>query len=304
MLKLIRLCYDPDPAGAAGTGAPPVGTPSSTTVTVPTGDAPPAYTPPALDMATALPPEFRNEPYFKGKDFVSVIKEHANLQKLIGQRPAGIPGADAPDTEWTKLADTLRPKDLTAYQFPETEFSKSNKRTPELEKAVREIMAEAGVPAKLFPKAAAKVDAFLAESEKTAGTMREQAKTARDKEFDDLLASTYGDKRNEIIDRTKAMMIDSVPAELKDKVTKALGNISNDALFALTAVLNGIHSKYIAEDGRPGAAAASGADAASLQSEAEAIMRSPEYQDFRNPGYDAARTKVQGMFEQIAKARK
>jgi len=301
MFRTIRLCYDPDAAAGA---APQVDVPGSTTVQVTTGDAPPAYTPPTLDMATALPPEFRNEPYFKGKDFVSIVKEHANLQKLIGQRPAGIPGADAPDTEWTKLADTLRPKDLTAYQFPETEFSKANKRSPELEKAVREIMAEAGVPAKLFPKAAAKVDAFLAETAKTSDTKREEARVAREKEFDTLLASTYGDKRTEVTERAKALMVESVPAELKESVTKALSNISNDALFALTAVLNGIHSKYIAEDSRPGAFSPSGADAASLQSEAEAIMRSPEYQDFRSPGYEAARAKVQELFGQVAKARK
>jgi hypothetical protein len=63
-------------------------------------------------------------------------------------------------------------------------------------------------------------------------------------------------------------------------------------------------SKYIAEDSRPGAFSPSGADAASLQAEAEAIMRSPEYQDFRSPGYEAARAKVQELFGQVAKARK
>jgi len=88
---MIRLMRDPDPAGAQGGGAtPPAGT-TTQVPNLPPGGAPPAYTPPTLDMATALPPEYRDKPYFKGKDFVSIVKEFDNAQKLIGARPSGIP---------------------------------------------------------------------------------------------------------------------------------------------------------------------------------------------------------------------
>ncbi len=262
------------------------------------------YVPPTIDMATALPPEYRENPAFKGKDFVSLVKEHANLQTLIGQRPAGIPDDKASDEDRGKFLSALRPKDLKEYQFPETEYSKTNKRSSEFETAVREIMAEAGVPKWQFPKAVAKVEAWLMQGQKATLEAKQKATDAQNTEFEALLDKTYGAEKGKVTDRAKVLMLESVAPELKEKVSAVLGNISNDTLFALTAVLNGIHAKYIAEDAPPGGDNPPGGDTSSLQSEAEKIMKSEEYRDWRKPGHEEAKAKVQELFGRIAGAKK
>ena len=113
-------CLDPDPA--VGGGGDPVHVNNDT--------PPPAYTPPDIKMAEAIPPEFRDKPFFKDKTFVDVIKDHVNLQTLLGQRPAGIPADDAPAADWDKFLGAIRPKAIEDYAFPETAFSKAGKRNP------------------------------------------------------------------------------------------------------------------------------------------------------------------------------
>jgi len=256
----------------------------------------PAYTPPDIKMGEAIPPEFRDKPFFKDKTFVEVIKEHVNLQTLLGQRPTGIPKDDASDEEWGKFVSTLKPKSLDEYVLPETEFSKANKRTPGYEKAVKEIMADAGVPKRQFPKVVEGIEKFLSQAQvnQTGQTKAQEA------EFEKLLDTTYGANKQIVIDRAKKLMGDSVDPTLQPKVAEVLKNISNDQLFVLTAVLEGIHKKYIAEDNFSGGGGNTGGDAVTWQTEAETIMKSEAYKDFRNPAYDFSHQKVQELFQKIA----
>lgn len=302
MLHFIRLCREE--GGADGNGGD--GSPASTTVKVDAGAPPaPAYTPPSLDMATALPPEYREKPAFKGKDFVTLVKEHDNLQTLLGQRPAGIPGENATDEEWGKFIGTIRPKDLKEYVFPETEHSKANPRSPEFEQAVREIMAEVGAPKKLFGKGVEKIEAILSQGMKGHVEAKAKADAARNIEFDGLLDKTYGKDKGVVTERAKALMVESVAPELKEQVTKVLKDMPNDTLFAITAVLNGIHAKYIAEDNPPGGGnPPAGGDPSALKAEAEALMRSDAYKDWRNPGHESAKQKVQELFKRISPGKK
>lgn len=300
MLKLYR-----DPNGADGNGGatPPAGT----TVQIPNqppAGTPPAYTPPALDMATALPPEYRDKPYFKGKDFVSIVKEFDNAQKLIGSRPAGIPAENATPEEWDKFLGAVRPKDLTEYVLPETEFSKAKPRSPEYEKALREIMAEAGVSKHGFSKAVSKIENFLAEGKKQADAQKDAERVSRETQFEQLLDKTFGAQKQQTLDKVKGIMSEQAPAEHKEAISKALDGMSNEQLFAMTVVIDNIHKNYIAEDNPPNGGTPAGGDPASLQREAEETMRSAAYKDFRDPGHEAARARVQQLFTRIAGLRK
>jgi hypothetical protein len=297
MLRLYR-----NTEGADGNGAPP----ASTTAQVDNQNNPPApaYTPPSLDMATALPPEYREKPAFKGKDFVTLVKEHDNLQTLLGQRPAGIPTDKATPEEWDKFLGTIRPKDSSEYQFPETEFSKAQARSPEYEKALREIMSEAGMTKHGFPKAVAKIEGILGEARKQADAKAEAEKTARETEFEGLLDKSFGTQKQAVLDRTKSLMAEVVNPAHKDTVSKALDGISNEALFAFTQVLEGVRAKYITEDNPPGNGTPAGADLAGMQAEAESLMKSPAYRDFRDASHEATKAKVQSLFQRIAVSRK
>ena len=295
----IRLMRSEGGGGGDGGGG-------STTVSVPTQPATPApaYTPPAIDMGTALPPEYRDKPHFKGKDFMSVIKEHDNLQKLIGTRPAGIPSENAAPEEFEKFFGSLKPKDPAQYVLPETDFSKAGKRTPEYEKTVREALLNAGIHPKQAEKLMAWYEGQVVLGEKAMAEKAKAEKVSRETEFEALLDKTFGAQKQATLDRTKRLMSEVAPAEHKQTISKALDSMTNEQLFGMTVVLDAIHKQYIAEDNTPGGGVTSGGDPAAIQREAEDTMRSPAYRDFRDPGHEAARTKVRQLFEQVANLRK
>ncbi len=261
---------------------------------------PPTYTPPDIKMAEALPPEFRDKPFFKDKSFVDVMKDHVNLQTLLGQRPAGIPKDDAPQEEWDKLLGALRPKDINEYGFPETDFSKAGKRNPGYETALRNMANEVGVSKKMFPKFVEMVETHLAGADKISATQTAEATKARETEFEGLLDKTYAGEKQAVIDRTKKLMLESVDPSMKERVGAALKDISNENLFVLTSVLDGVYKKYIAEDRPPGGNNNAGADAAALHAEMQALQGSAAYKDFRIAGHDAAKQRVQDLAKQIS----
>jgi hypothetical protein len=265
---------------------------------------PPSYTPPDIKMAEALPPEFRDKPYFKDKTFVDVIKEHDGLQKLLGQRPAGIPKEDAPDEEWNKFLGAIKPKSADEYALPETEFSKATPRSEEYVKAVKELFYGADISKKQAAKLTRGIEAFLAKAQGTQESAKAEADTKRAAEFEGLLDKTYGANKQTVIDRTKKMMSELVDPSIKESISEVLKEMPNDVLFAVTTILDGVHKKYLSEDGVPGTNSNAGGDINSWQAEAEQTMRSPEYRDFRLAGHDTAKQKVAELFSRIAAAQK
>lgn len=265
---------------------------------------PPAYTPPDIKMAEALPPEYRDKPYFKDKTFVDVIKEHDGLQKLLGQRPAGIPKEDASDEEWNKFLGAIKPKSADEYALPETEFSKANARSDEYVKTVKELFYGADISKKQAAKLTAGIDAFLAKAQGAQATIKAEADAKRATEFEGLLDKTYGANKQTVIERTKKMMVEMVDPSIKDSIGGILKDMPNDVLFAVTTILDGVHKKFLSEDSAPGTNSNAGGDVLSWQAEAERIMKSPEYKDFRLAGYDDAKRKVAELFSQIAAAQK
>jgi len=256
-------------------------------------------------MQAAIPPEFREKAYFKDKSFEEVIKEHVNLQTLLGKRPDGIPKPDASAEEWTAFLTTLRPESAEAYELPETEFSKTHGRDDEYVKNARDILFNANVNPHQAKAIMEGFEKYMGNATATKESAKAEMDKAREVEFETLLDTTYkGDKQN-VIDRTKRLMAEAVAPDMKEKVNAALKEVSNETLFALTAVMEGIHKKYIAEDAPPGGGDGSaGEDAASLQEEAEGIMKTPAYNDFRNSGHDSARQRVRDLFDRIAKMKK
>lgn len=260
----------------------------------------PTYVPPDINMATALPPEFRDKEFFKDKSFVDVVKEHVNLQELLGKRPAGIPKEDASDEEWGNFIGSIKPKAGSEYVFPETEFSKSGKRNEGYEKAIRDMALEVGIPKRQFSKFVEKIEGYLAQAMQTESSQASEQATIREKEFETLLDNTYGKDKAVVLERTKKLMSEMIDPSLKAKVVESLKDISNEHLFALTSILDGVYKKYLAEDNTPGGADNISGDVDSLRTEAETIMRSKAYSDFREPGHEAAKSRVQEIFKQIA----
>ena len=295
--KYFRICLNSDggdgngggdPAGAGGGGG---GTSHSVNNPAPAGEA---YKAPELDMATAIPPEYREKPYFKNiKDFTGMVKEFDNLQTLMGKRPAGIPSDNASDAERDKFYSAFRPGKAEEYELPETEFSKKNGRTPDAVKKMQEVFHNAGLSKYQAGKLTEAYESMVADAQASEAAGRQKLEQEFQTEFD----KTFGDRGPEVQKTVKGLMDKFIPQHMKPYVA----NMPNEALLVLTATLNGVYEQYIKEDGtsfegrRPG-----GADVAELQQEARTLMQSEAYKDFRHAQHDATKTKVQELYRQIA----
>ena len=73
----------------------------SASVVLPGQGTPPAGAPPAgTAPAFSIPDAYKDRPYLKGVDSVDKVYEMLDgSQKLLGQRPAGIPAPDAKPEE-------------------------------------------------------------------------------------------------------------------------------------------------------------------------------------------------------------
>jgi len=277
-------------------GDPPAGDPPEVKIDVnntPPGGDPPAYKAPELDMATALPPEHRNKEYFKDITFEKLIDQHVNLQSKLGQRPdVGVPGAEATPEQITAFYNSLRPKDMSEYAFPETEFSKANGRDEGFQTGMKQVFHDAGVSQHQVNKITEGYD-------KIAGDIK-ATEEAKDTEFDTKISEIYKDSRETALGIAKNLMRENIPDDLKPE----LENLDNRSLLLLTTTLNAVHKKYISEDGiGPSNRPATG-DPVALREEAMQLMKTPAYKDFRDPGYDVAQQKVKDLYSQIAEIQK
>lgn len=294
MFVFNRRCLSPQ-------SDPPAGDPPPVKIDNPDPNPPPPYTPPDIDMTKALPPEYREKPAFKGKGFVDLVKEHDNLQTLLGQRPAGIPKEDASDEEWGKFLGALKPKTADEYVLPDTDFSKATPRSPEYLKAMREIFYGADVNKRQAAKLTAGIEGVLAKAKEFQEKAKIEAAEKQAAEFEGMLDKTFGAQKQEVLDRTKKMMVEMVDPAMKETVGNALKDLPNSAMFALASILDGVHKKYIASDAPPGGDGSNvGGDPATWQAEAEKIMASETYRDWRKSGHDDAKKRVQELFGMVA----
>lgn len=297
---MLRLCLSPDgdqggdagDQGDAGQG----GQDGAVAIRADHGDqSPPVeYKAPELDMKGAIPPEYRDKPYFqKLESFEQMVKEFDGLQGLLGKPRAAVPGENATPEELESFFSGLRPKEATEYEFPETEFSKAQGRdeayTTEMAKAFHKVGIHKHQAAELVQMN----DAVLAQM----AERQKEAAVQRDQEFDTRLKDTFKENTNAVLARNKEIIQKHVPEDLRE----SLMNLPNDALLAVTTMLDDIHKKYIAPDNfNPQGGSAAGPDAATLSAEGRKIMASEAYKDFRNPGHEEAKQRVSDLYKQIA----
>lgn len=292
--RFFHVNRDPDPAdnqGGGGDPTPPDNNPESVGANVDhkPGTEDPQYTSPDLNMAEAIPPQFRDKEYFKDITFERLINDHVNLQSKLGQRPpVGVPDANATPEQVEQFYSTLRPKEASEYEFPETDFSKEKGRDEHFTTGMREVFHKAGISkhqAKILTEG---FDAY------TAGRLAESLKA--DEQFDTKITEIYGDKRDEALTRAKNLMKENIPEDMKP----LLDTLPNNALLLLTTTLNKVHDKYIKEDSITPTNQPGSDDPTALQEEARRIMQSEDFKDFRRPGYDKAQKRVTEIYNRIA----
>jgi hypothetical protein len=299
MFKINRS-PDAPPAGAPP-ATPPAGTPPASVQVnhqTPGAVTPPAYTPPAINMAEAIPPEFRDKPFFKDITFDKLIKDYVNAQELIGKRPSVLPPADAKPEQLEAFFAQLRPKAATDYTFPETDYMKKHGGDKEYQTHMRQVFHKAGLHPWQVEILSRGNDEYLTKFAEG----RENKDALSEQEFDRALDAAYGADKQKSLETAKNLMIESVPAEMKPKIA----GLSNDALLLLTMTLNAVHKKYIAEDsfpGGPGAGSGAG-DEASIRKQATDLMASKAYNNFMDPQHEAVKKQVADLYTQIGQIHK
>ena len=144
--------------------------------------------------------------------------QFANAQTLIGKRPAGIPLPDAPETEWEKFHNLMRPESPDKYSLSEIEGIPEGLDLSPYKQAALKMFHDAG----LNPKQADKLwKAYVGseiETSKSAKAKGEESKAALDKEFDDLTAKFWGDKYKDVEAKSLETLSTAIPDELKDAI--------------------------------------------------------------------------------------
>lgn len=256
--------------------------------------------PPTETFAKLVPQEFHDRPYLKDilnmpvspETYHAVFKKLDGAEKLIGKKTAIPDAASASKEDWDQFFSRLRPETAEAYEFKVAD----GKKAPDekVVKAIKEMFFKAGLNKRQAEMLQQDFDAF-AEAQTA-----EQRKAAEDldKQFEELTAKTFGADNAAILQRTKAMLDQFTPENLKPFV----GKLPNESLVILAGVLEGVHQKYVREDGgKGGGAPAGGHSVDALREEARKIMATEKYTDAFHPGHEAAVAKVQQIYASLPK---
>lgn len=264
-------------------------------------DAPPAA-PEVKPFKEFVPADYHDRGYLKdlldkpqgAETTAELFKRLDGAQKLIGQRPAGIPGNDAKPEEVEAFLSKLRPEKAEAYDLKVLD----NAKDEALVATLREAFHHAGSSETQARRFLEKFIPAFAERSKTAVA----EKQAQDEAFNALVQKTFGDDNAKVLARVKGAMDELAPADLKPH----LGKLSNENLAIMAGVIDAVLKKYGAEDkvvpGGNGGSGASG-DTEAMRAEMSALIAKPEYRDEFAPGHAAARAKVAELAQKIAAAK-
>lgn len=221
----------------------------------------------------AVPEAYQGEKWAQSlQDYDGLFKEHANLQKLLGNRPPPVPGQDASAEEWQSFAEKTRPESADAYDLKVSEELQS--KIPE---EMKGYFQEAIKPyANIFHELG--LSKWQAENlyqkymENELSTMESQAQhnvslndadsAARDQDFMKIMGEKYGAKAND------AVKVASIyTASQSPEMQAAFDKLPNDAAASVVSLLYEQHTKFNQE----GRAVKDSASAGSFEQSNDAI---------------------------------
>jgi hypothetical protein len=250
----------------------------------------------APSFVQTIPESFRDRDWAKQNtktpdDFFKWVD---NLNTSFGKKGPAQPGENATPEEikaFNKWAGVPDKED--DYQFSPIEELKDAQRNPDIEKAVKKIMLDAGIPKAAATKLQQGYEKLLYAQHKQ--TLEQNKKL--DMEFDKTTKDLFGDKKDTVIANAKKFLTEHLPESVKGKLDK----LDNDSLVVLTAALDGIVSKYVKEDGfRGGEGAPGGVDTMdTLSAEQRKLFASPEFRDPRHADHQKAHDRNKAIMDKM-----
>lgn len=265
-------------------------------------DAPPITPPPDVKpFKEFVPAEYHDRGYLKdildkpqgAETTAEFFKRFDSAQKLIGQRPAGIPGDDAKAEEVEAFLSKMRPGKAEDYDF---KALGEGTKDPRLLEVLRDAFHHAGNSKAQVNRFLEKFVPIFSEREKAIATKQKELDDA----FDGLVKQAFGADNAKVLERVNGALAEFTPEPLKPY----LGKVTNENLAIMAGVIDAVLKKYGAEDKitPPGGGGAAGGDEAGLRAELSATIALPEYRDEFSPKHGAARAKAQELAQKITAA--
>jgi len=242
-----------------------------------------------------IPDDYQDRTYLKDvESYDDVFKKLDGAQKLIGQRPVGVPGADATPEEVAAFNKAVGvPENFEGYTLTTAEGATKNEV---LEKGLKEMFHKANLNQK-------QVDVLQPSFEELAKNMSTEMATQSDADFDKLAGEVFGEKKEQALADAKKIIAENKPANIEN-FDKYLEDLSNKDLIVMSAVLNNVSQKYVKEDNIKQDGTQHVGDEASLRQEAVKLMGKPEYADKFHKDHAATFAKVQEIYSSIGKLQK
>ena len=285
----------PDPTPPAAAPAIPPVTPPEPAPAVPAPVPVPAVTPapPATpnypELTTITPPEFKGKSWVtEVKDVPALFKRVEFLQTKIGERPAGIPQDTAPKEEWDKFYGALgRPDTPDGYSFGAV--PEGLKVDENFQKEIKGVMHTAGVNSKQAKVLEEGYNTLLLKSAQG----QKAASDKLDADFTKMTDTVFGEKKDASLKLAQALIAKHTPESAKPYIA----NLSNEALVVLAATLNGVATTHIKPDQLPTGGAAVGPQSdQQKREEGQKLMASKAYTDPFDPAHETTVKRVNELY--------
>lgn len=238
-----------------------------------------------------------------------LFKQYEHAQSLIGQRSGlQVPAADAAPEQWKSFYKAIGvPDDTAPYEYKPVEWSDDEKELGEFITSTRTegfmadlksaAQANGITPAQFQALAAAYDKTWVKHYKENLNDVVAQQK-AQEVDFDKQADALFGARKNAVIESGKKLMADVAP-DLKER----LKGLDNNAILVLSAVLDGIRTKYIKEDGFNQGGAASADSLQAMREEGRRLMADPAYSNVMHANHQQAVEAVAAHYKRMGTMR-
>lgn len=259
---------------------------------------PPEPTPATL--ADITPEGFSDKPYMKTiQDIPALFNTLDNLQSKLGEKPFGIPDANASEETVKDFYSKLRGvKESGEYTFEETDYSKAHGVNEDFRKSMSKVLFEADLSQRQVSIVNKGYDDILMGMKK--GQSTDQA--AKDKDFEDRTSNLFGADKDRILGDVKKLLETntdkSFAADVKD--------LDEKNLIIMSSVLNNVMEKYISEDDLTALRGSGGGGGGAstieeLRKDAQKLMALEAYRSDFHPDHESTINKVTEIYDTIRK---
>lgn len=225
------------------------------------------------DFSTFVPDDYKEKEYIKNlmqssNPQAELFKQFDNLQSMIGKRQSegAVPAADAPQEEWDKYYEKLRPAEATAYELDLSlgedlkdvdEFMQRHRDDAHLDQ-IKSLFHKHGLTPKQAAGIAKDYNALEAAQVKNILAQQKEAAERVDQDFNKLVEASFGSSTDSALSAGKKFIEQFVPQHLRQH----MASLPNEALMLFAAAGLEYEKRDLREDGRPSTAlSGSGQDA-------------------------------------------